>query len=233
MKSPKNPRKGRNDNPRETSQGEFSPPLEQEVENFEPPVDRESKRFVSSQNDQDPYTIQCHYDRANRKYVFTVLEFPEISASASYREQALLELENLIQDRLYEMERRNEEPPIPIYLKEYPTHLDLDVSQGLYRKLDVLSKQEKIELKKLAVELLTTALAERNVVNRSKRQPPAPSPNRNMAQQPQPQSHRRDRDRNGTPRRGRGYHDSMQSSENFIDYVRKLEKGGGRGGWRK
>jgi len=172
----------------------------------------------------DEYSIQCHFDRNSRQFNAFVSEFPEVKASAGRRDAAVLEVERKLDQHLANFKRRNESLPEPFSSRRYPERLEVNLSQGLYRRLDWLSRHEKVALEQLVSEILAAGV--------EKRLEPPKAPERRSQHQSQNQNQQ---PRHSHNRRGgnqnRNYHDTMDNRENFMEYVRNLEKGGGN--WRK
>lgn len=226
-------------------------------EEREPAPPRPDPMAQARMRPADEYSVYSYFDRNAKMFAAAVVEFPELKATSNTRETVLVEIERKLESELQKRKQNNEPMPEPIHARRYPDKLDLAISQGLFRRLDLLSRHEKVSLDQLVVELLTASV--------EKRLAPA-----SQQQQQQPQHHERDRDRrpqgrsqnnnnnqqqrgnnnnqrqqhnnnsnsNNNNRRagqGRNYHDTMDNRENFMEYVRNLEKGGGPGGsnWRK
>lgn len=204
------------------------------------------------------YTTQCYYDKSSRVFVAFVVEAPDVRVSGYQKQQVISELENKLEQHLQEVRRRGDTLPEAIYHRRYPDRLDVKISQGLYRKLDLLSKQERIPLDQLVGELLAASVERRLEGGRSQDRrhhqpaPQAPRPHQHNNQRPQHRdrnrqahSHNNDPESRGNqrqpqhsghsghsqggPRRRRNYHETMDNRDNFMEYVRNLEKGN----WRK
>lgn len=208
----------------------------------------------------DEYMVQTYFDKQARNYVSCVLEFPDLKTSAKRREIAEEELLLKIDDYLEEVRRKGGSAPEAIQSRSYPDRLDVPVSQSLFKRLDIFSRKEKISLDQLVVELLTAAMERRPEARQGEgqhRHQPHQEPRRQGGGQPHQQhshgqggghrhqdNHNRDRDNRGNQRqhgggrdrnnnmRGRSYNDTMGNRENFLEYVRNLEKNGGSN-WRK
>ena len=180
--------------------------------------------------------------------------------------------ENRLESHLNLLRRQGEAIPETLQSRQYPDFLEVPISQGLFRRLDLLSRHEKISFDQLVVELLSGMIEKRL-------QAPAPTRNQhNMGSRPQQQQshqgghrdnyrsghrdnnreggHReprrdgqrdnnyrggqsqdRDNDNIGNQRRsfqgnssqnrgrGRDFNNTQESRENFLEYVRNLEKG--------
>lgn len=208
----------------------------------------------------DFYLSQCYFDRAQNKFIAHVLEFPEVKVTGNTKEQAYKDLERKLEGHLAGMRNRGEQVPDAAHVKHYPEKLEVPVSQTLYRRLDILSRQEKQSLESLVTELLTHAMDkrhggggrsgghqaqshgerherhDRNDRDRGHGRDRDRGGNRDRHEDRDNRGNRHQNNRGGQNRRpqGRGYHESLENKENFLEYVRNLEKsGGGAGGWRK
>jgi hypothetical protein len=173
---------------------------------------------------EDEYVMLIEYDRGRREYVGTCLELPNVRVSGRKREMVFDELRDAVESEAEIRRRRNERVPDPLAAIDAPEHLELSLSQSLFRRLEVLSRQERVPIERLATELLVAAL-ERRV------DPPAPAAKQGGGASGGGRHHRQ----GGGGRRGQGrnFHKTMESGENFLEYVRNLEKGGGNPNWRK
>jgi predicted HicB family RNase H-like nuclease len=178
----------------------------------------------------DDYSIHVHFDRSQKNFVASVLEIPEVRSVSGNREQSLRDLDRKLEQFIQNAKRKNEAIPEPIQLKRYPDRLEVGISQTLFRKLDLLSRQEKVSLDQLVSELLTAAVERRKEVTHKGNER---RPQGHHQQQQQSQSgNQRHGHQQRRGQQSRNYHDTMDNRENFMEYVRNLEKGGG-GGWRK
>ena len=109
-------------------------------------------------------------------------------------------------------------PPTPLDATELDGKLSLEVTPELHRELLFLAKADNIELSLLVNDLLVRAVSRRWG---GARRAHGGGGNR---QQPKGERGR------GRPREGQGnrYHNIMEDRAEFIDYVRKLDGGGGR-----
>ena len=105
------------------------------------------------------YTVYCYFDRLARHYVAGVFEFPDVKASGVTREAAVALIKDRLTNQVDEIVDRGDALPYPIFTKQYPDALEIHPSQTLYRRLDMLSRQERTSLDQLVIELLTAAMA--------------------------------------------------------------------------
>jgi predicted RNase H-like HicB family nuclease len=225
----------------------------------------------------DEYLIQCYFDKAQNQFVAMVLELSQIRAVGSSKADVIRDCENRLESHLNLLKRQGESIPETFQSRHYPESLTIPISQSLYRRLDLLSRQEKTGLDELVVELISGMVERRlHVANRHQNQRPhqhghqgghrdnhrnenrreghkheapreqrrEPAPREkprdnnqrdfqndednigNLKREPHSmQQGRNNRNRGG----GRHFHKTMESRENFLEYVRNLEKGS----WKK
>jgi len=251
---------------------EPSTPKEGNEENSSKVSEKSSEALRTRLSDE--YLIQCYFDKAQNQFVASVLEFAHIKVTGPSKIDVIRDCENRLESHLNLMKRQGENVPESFQTRQYPESLQVPISQGLYRRLDLLSRQEKTSLDQLVIELLS-GMVERRLQSPNKHQ------HHGGGQRPQQHSqssnhregHRdnrreghRDNRRDGhreaprEPRRenprefadednignlkggpqhsqnrgnrnrgGRNFHKTMESRENFLEYVRNLEKGN----WKK
>jgi len=173
----------------------------------------------------DDYTFLVRYDKATKLFAGEVAEIPECKTQGMSREEVLKELKIRLEDYI-EDHRHQGGAPDPLFARAYPQHLNVPLSQSVFRKLDLLSRMEKINLDQLACELLASGIERRfESGGRSGQKNHQPNP----SQQPR-HSHHGGRHGGGGHNRSR-HNQNLESRENFMEYVRNLEKGGNR--WKK
>lgn len=232
----------------------------------------------------DEYLIQCYFDKTENQFVASVLEMAHIKATGVSKADVIRDCENRLESHLNLLKRQGEALPETFQSRHYPETLKIAISQGLYRRLDLLSRQEKTSLDELVVELIS-GMVERRLHNQPKhsnqnhghrshshqngghrdqhrnehrreghkndgpREPRREHSHRD-GQQPRegqrenPRDFASDHDNIGNLKRepqqlqqnrhqrgrgGRHFHKTMESRENFLEYVRNLEKGN----WKK
>jgi predicted RNase H-like HicB family nuclease len=218
----------------------------------------------------DEYLIQCYFDKSQNQFVASVLEFGNIKASGTSKPDVIRDCENRLESHLNLLKRNGESIPETLQSRQYPEVLQVPVSQGLYRRLDLLSRQEKVSLDQLVIELIS-GMVEKRLQAPAKHQSHVPGPGQRPQQsshhggghrdnregrreghrEPHRDTHREkprdfqvDEDNFGNQKRGahpqqnrpnrnnrggRNFHKTMESRENFLEYVRNLEKGN----WKK
>lgn len=184
----------------------------------------------------EEYSLMLHFDKTNGQYVASILEFPELVVTGPNKTNVLLELQDKLETHMMEVKRQGQNLPEPIQAKKYPEVLEVPVSQTLFRKLDVLSRQEKISLEKLVGEIVAGAVEKRFDGKRGQENRPQqnfqnnnqPRHNNNNNRHHHNRGHH-NQNNNRRPQQGYG---NAQGGDNFMEYVRNLEKGGG-GNWKK
>lgn len=188
----------------------------------------------------DGYTIQTNFDKNTKEFMGTVLEFPDLKSTGRSTKDVFEELHRKVQSYLQNIRKKGQPVPEPFFAKNYPEKIELSVSQGMYRRLDILSRLEKVPLDRLLGELLSVALEKRLEPYRVQERPH--SPDRHERHENRQDRHERNENRGNTrnaqsggnnPRHNnqqrrhgaRSYHDTMDNRENFLEYVRNLEKG--------
>lgn len=186
----------------------------------------------------DEYTVQSYFDKTQRKFVAMCVEFPELKVAELSREEAVREMEYQIEDHIHELRSRGQAVTEAIQNRQYPEKLEIPLSQGLFRRLDLLSRNEKLPIDKLVVEILAAAM-ERRPMGANRGQPHQQHHQNNQGSH----GHHNQRPRDNRGQGGGGQHNrnrggnfgrDMERGDNFLEYVRNLEKGGpGNNNWKK
>lgn len=175
------------------------------------------------EHETEAYTLQVFFDPQSNLFCASFLEFPELGSSDESRTEAIYLVEDKLHSHLAALRQSGKPVPAPVHTVDYPTHIELPVSQTLYRKLEAKRHQERVTLEQMVTEILTAA-----VDKRADAEPRASSGGggKNRGGAPGNRSQRGQ----GGGRGGRGnFHNTMESRENFMEYVRNLEKSGGPG----
>lgn len=192
------------------------------------------RRPAPNRPPEEEFTIQVFYDKANGIFLASCLEFPDLKTDGHRREDVVEEMNQKIGDELEMMRREGKQLPTPFSARVYPEKLELRLSKNLFRRLDIQSRQDRVPMDQLVTELLTIALNRR----------PDGMGRAQQGARPQGQGqHKGEHRGGGNNRRGgggqgggggrggrdRNYHDTMGNRDNFMEYVRNLEKTGGYG----
>jgi predicted RNase H-like HicB family nuclease len=178
---------------------------------------------------EEEFAVQVFFDRGAGQFVASCLEFPDLKVQGHRREDVVEELTQKIGDELEMMRREGRPLPAPFAGRAYPEKLDVKISRTLYRRLDMQSRQDRVPLDQLVTELLTIALNRRpegfgKSPDNRRQQGSGQQQNKNQG------NHNRrggGQGGGGGGGRNRNYHDTMGNRDNFLEYVRNLEKGGG------
>jgi len=178
------------------------------------------------------YRVLVTYDPERNVFLARAPELEHCSAEGATRTEALVKLEEEIEAQLRNMREQGGRPPAAVDEdSELSGAISVTVSRTLHRDLVWQARGEGVELGALVGEMLAAGLDAR----RQRRRPPAqPGPRAAAGPSDAGEPARRD-DRRGGSRedggRGKGgrYHAIMEDRATFLEYVRGLESGGGRG----
>ena len=168
------------------------------------------------------YRMVVTYSEERKVFAARVPELEGCEAEAETRVEAVSRLEEEMAAQIENIKALGVEPPVPIDLQQFDGQLSLKVTPELHRDLVFLARMAKVELDALLVELLVRGVA-------------GPGSRGAGPQRQRPEGGRRQGGQQGG-QQGR-YHDIMENRADFIEYVRRLEGGGGgrsggRGGGR-
>ncbi len=188
----------------------------------EVPYRSEAKPLAEPESEVDIYTLQLYFDGEEAVFRAGFLEFPELRVADPSRKEALYAAEDKLHSHLAALRQSGRPVPQPLRAREYPSKLEVSISQTLYRKLDTRRLQERVSLEQLVSEMLTSAC--------DRKAEPSFNDNRgggdrNRRNQSKGGGRQQGRGGGGGHRRG-GYNEALDSRENFMEYVRNLEKGG-------
>lgn len=163
------------------------------------------------------YRIVVVYSSEQGQFIARVPELGECEAIGATRTEALTNVEAEIEAQVKNIEGQGETPPIPLEEQNFDGELKFKISSSLHRDLAFMAQEERVELDALITELLSRSVAQRYFSKgfRGKR-----------ANSGDIHGRRRDEGQ------GRRYHDIMENRADFIEYVRGLENGKGRGSGR-
>ncbi len=179
------------------------------------------------------YRVLVTYDPERNVFHARAPELEHCSAEGATRTEALVKLEEEIEAQLRNMREQGGRPPAALDEDaELSGALNVTVSRTLHRDLAWQARNEGVEIGVLVGEILAAGLESRRQRRRPPAQPEARSaPTVTDPEQPPRRDDRRDDRRGGGGQRGQGgrYHAIMEDRATFLEYVRGLESGGGRG----
>ncbi len=213
-----------------------SAPKAEPPEEVQPPtVDevpyRSDVRAKEPETEADVYTLQVFFDQNEGLYRAGFLEFPELRVAEASRKDAVYEAEDKLYSHLAALRQSGQPVPQPIRSREFPSKLEVTVSQNLYRKLEARRYQERVSLDQLVTEILTSALERKSASEGSDRQAGGGGQGGRGGDRGRGSQQSKGGRQQGGGGRGnrRTYSETMDNRENFMEYVRNLEKGGGPG----
>jgi predicted RNase H-like HicB family nuclease len=183
------------------------------------------------------YRVLVTYDPERSVFLARAPELEHCSAEGATRTEALVKLEEEIEAQLRNVREQGGRPPSAVDEDgELSGAIAVTVSRTLHRDLVWQARNEGIELGALVGEMLAAGLEVRRQRGRrpamnAQPEPRAPTgPTGNDAEQPPRRDDRRSFNREGAGRgQGGRYHAIMEDRATFLEYVRGLESGGGRG----
>jgi predicted HicB family RNase H-like nuclease len=201
------------------------PPTVEEV-----PYKVGAKGPAEPESEVDIYTLQIFFDGDEAVFRAGFLEFPELRVADESRKEAIYAAEDKLHSHLAALRQSGKPVPQPFRTREYPSTLEVPISQTLYRKLEVKRHQERVSMDQLVTEILTGACESRKVSEGTSHDNRGNDRNRRPNQSGGKGRGGQQQGRGGGGHRRGGYNpDTMDNRENFMEYVRNLEKGGGPG----
>lgn len=200
--------------------------------------------------DDRGFRVQIKFDGESESFRAVVAELG-LSATGASRSAALEAMEAAIEDHIAAVAAEGGHLPEPsdLVTKGTSPKLELQLASPLYRDLAYQASLDGITPEELAKALLAYAIGALEGRDGGARRGRAEAPNRGATRREDQRDERgnqrddrgnqRDdrggarRDDRGGPRRGREqYRPELDDKANFLEYLRNLEKGGGRGGRR-
>jgi hypothetical protein len=185
-----------------------------------PPLREKGGRRAEPES--EAYTLQIFFDPQDGVFCATFVEFPDIRVSDPSRQETIYAAEDRLHSELAALRQAGKPVPEPVRMTDYPSHLEIPLSQTLSRKLEALRSNERVSLEQLVTEILTSAVERKSDTGRSQGGGSGKGRGQGGGQNRQQGGGRGNR-------RGSNYQQTMDSRENFMEYVRNLEKGGGPG----
>lgn len=85
----------------------------------------------------EKYTYRVEQSEKDQLHIARCLEFPSLAAHGDTVEDALKEIEKVVEEAIAWMQEGNEEIPEPFGLKKYKGNLTLRVPAEVHRKLSI------------------------------------------------------------------------------------------------
>jgi len=166
----------------------------------------------------DGYRVIVKYNSDSERFVASVPELGDVKAHGNTRAEALSGAEEAVEKAFRDAAENGTELPKPIEQTEFSGELELKVSPSLHRELAFLATTEGVELNQMCDELLSAGVSIRTFAG-----------SRIKQKEPRSRDHSKRQGRR-SKRGGKNYFDIMDDKASFIEYVRGLDTGSGRGG---
>jgi predicted RNase H-like HicB family nuclease len=92
------------------------------------------------------YTYRVEWSEEDKLHIARCLEFPSLMAHGNTIEEALKQIEKVVEETIIWMEEEKEEIPQPFGLKKYKGNLTLRVPAEIHRKLAIKSAEEGVSI---------------------------------------------------------------------------------------
>lgn len=97
-------------------------------------------------NAVDKYTYRIEWSAEDNSHVARCLEFPSLSAHGSTVNEALSEIESVVEESIKWMREEKEEIPEPLGMKKYKGNLTLRVPPEVHKELAIKSAEEGVSI---------------------------------------------------------------------------------------
>ena len=94
----------------------------------------------------EKYTYRVEWSEEDQLHIARCLEFPSLAAHGNTVENALKEIEKVVEEVVMWMQEKNEEIPEPFGLKKYKGNLTLRVPAEVHRNLSIKSAEEGVSV---------------------------------------------------------------------------------------
>lgn len=94
----------------------------------------------------EKYTYRVEWSEENQLHIARCLEFPSLVAHGNTIEDALKEIEKVVEEVVVWMQEENEEIPESFGLKKYKGNLTLRVPAEVHRNLSIRSAEEGVSV---------------------------------------------------------------------------------------
>ena len=94
----------------------------------------------------EKYTYRVEWSEEDQLHIARCLEFPSLAAHGNTVEDAIKEIEKVVEEAIAWMQEENEEIPEPFGLKRYKGNLTLRVPAEVHRNLSIKSAEEGVSI---------------------------------------------------------------------------------------
>ncbi len=104
---------------------------------------------------QDRYTYRVSWSANDDEYVAVCLEFPSLSWLATTPEEALAGIREVVRDVVEDMRSGDEEPPVPLGLRDYSGKFMVRIPPETHRELAIAAADSGISLNRYVTARLS------------------------------------------------------------------------------
>ncbi|MCK4795839.1 MAG: toxin-antitoxin system HicB family antitoxin [Spirochaetes bacterium] len=102
----------------------------------------------------EKYTYRIEWSEEDNTHIARCLEFPSLAAHGEKAEDALLEIEKVVEETIKWIEEEHEPIPEPLGLKKYKGNLTLRVPPDIHRELAIKSAEEGVSINQFILSKL-------------------------------------------------------------------------------
>ncbi|NLV69095.1 MAG: toxin-antitoxin system HicB family antitoxin [Spirochaetes bacterium] len=103
----------------------------------------------------DKYTYRIEWSEEDQAHIGRCLEFPSLAVHGKSAEEALKEIEYLVNETIKWMQEDKEEIPEPYGLKKFKGNLSLRITPEMHRYLAIRSAEEGVSINQYILSKLS------------------------------------------------------------------------------
>lgn len=102
----------------------------------------------------EKYTYRIEWLEEDKVHIARCLEFPSLATHGNTAEEALREIEKVVEETIKWMKEDNEQIPEPLGLKKFKGNLTLRVPPEIHRELAIKSAEEGVSINQFILSKL-------------------------------------------------------------------------------
>ena len=102
----------------------------------------------------EKYTYRIEWSEDDKIHIARCLEFPSLATHGDTAEEALHEIEKVVEETIKWMKEDNEQIPEPLGLKKFKGNLTLRVPPEIHRELAIKSAEEGVSINQFILSKL-------------------------------------------------------------------------------
>ena len=102
----------------------------------------------------EKYTYRIEWSEEDKVHIAKCLEFPSLATHGETTEEALHEIEKVVEETIKWMKEDNEQIPEPLGLKKFKGNLTLRVPPEIHRELAIKSAEEGVSINQFILSKL-------------------------------------------------------------------------------